>query len=353
MKKIYIDGYFLAQRITGVQRYAEELVKNINNKGYDIIILAPKNIKRTIPGVVIKRSKMFSGLLWQQFILPIQLFFLGKPIITSLSGLGPILYPNKLLAIHDASLYRYPSYFSNLYRIVYKKLYPITIFFSKAIITVSKFSKQEIKELINISKDILVVNNVTPQSYEGSLRDNIYEQMEPYILVVGTLDKRKNLKNVLEAFQQSKLKGVYKLLVAGGTAKSFSDNEWITNLCSDDVIFLGYVSDAELANLYSRAHFFIYMSIYEGFGIPPLESLANNCPVLLSDIDVFKEIYGDSFEYANPLSVESIAMGLERVVSSDRHELYEKQRIALSKYTKENQVKQFEEIIKRYIHAAY
>ncbi|EHD1548065.1 glycosyltransferase family 4 protein, partial [Escherichia coli] len=307
----------------------------------------------TIPGVVIKRSKMFSGLLWQQFILPIQLFFLGKPIITSLSGLGPILYPNKLLAIHDASLYRYPSYFSNLYRIVYKKLYPITIFFSKAIITVSEFSKQEIKELINISKDILVVNNVTPQSYEGSLRDNIYEQMEPYILVVGTLDKRKNLKNVLEAFQQSKLKGVYKLLVAGGTAKSFSDNEWITNLCSDDVIFLGYVSDAELANLYNRAHFFIYMSIYEGFGIPPLESLANNCPVLLSDIDVFKEIYGDSFEYANPLSVESIAMGLERVVSSDRHELYEKQRIALSKYTKENQVKQFEEIIKRYIHAAY
>ncbi|HAV1719525.1 TPA: glycosyltransferase family 4 protein, partial [Enterobacter hormaechei subsp. steigerwaltii] len=79
-KKLYIDGYFLTQRITGVQRYAEELISNMRDIGYEIVILAPRNASRIIPGVDIRRNKFLNGLLWQQFYLPIYLFFLGAPV---------------------------------------------------------------------------------------------------------------------------------------------------------------------------------------------------------------------------------------------------------------------------------
>ncbi|AXO52047.1 hypothetical protein ASU91_00345 [Enterobacter hormaechei subsp. steigerwaltii] len=348
-KKLYIDGYFLTQRITGVQRYAEELISNMRDIGYEIVILAPRNASRIIPGVDIRRNKFLNGLLWQQFYLPIYLFFLGAPVITSFSGLGPILYKNKLLAIHDGSLYRYPEFFSFLYRLIYKGLYPITIFFSKGLITVSEFSKNEIKKFITARKQISVINNVVTDLHEENSHDTNTCSTKKYLLTVGSLDKRKNLARIIEAFLKANLDPDYNLYIVGGAAKSFTEMGPSTIAFNSRVKFLGYIPDKELSTLYRNAQGFLYLSLYEGFGIPPLEALVHDCPVLLSDIDVFRELYGKEFYLVDPLDTELIANAIEEFSRIDRAKILASQKKVLSIYTKVNQIQQFENVIGRYI----
>lgn len=344
-KKFYIDGYFLSQRVTGVQRYAEEVISSLLQRGHEVIVLAPKNTSRNINGAKVIQNKLFQGLFWQQVILPIQLIFLGCPLITSLSGLGPVLYPYKLLTIHDGSLYRYPEYFSLLYRLIYKTLYPVSVFLSKGIITVSEFSKKEIFRYIGKRKEVYVVNNVVSSFNLLEASENDFTHHKPYILTVGSLDKRKNLNAIIEAFKDFNINGQYKLLIAGGSARSFSGSQIKSETLDSDIMYLGYVQDSELADLYRNAEFFVYMSLYEGFGIPPLEALSYDCPVLLSDIEVFREIYGANFTFVDPTQVNSIAHAMKVFSSLNRKELLAKQKPIISNYTKLVQAQQFEEII--------
>lgn len=341
-KRIFIDGYFLKQKVTGVQRFAEELVKSLQNYGYEVTILAPKDILRGIEGVEVKKHQFFKGLLWQQFYLPLFLIIHGSPLIASFSGLGPLLYSKKIITIHDGSLYRYPEFFSLSYRVFYKILYPVTIFFSLGIITVSDFSRCEIKRFIIKNKKIHIVNNIVSKidAYDvekGSICD--YK----YILTVGSLDKRKNLKNILEGFNQSNIKDKYKLVVVGGQSAVFKDSIY-TKDTLENVVFLGYVSDDDLSSLYSNAAFFIYLPLYEGFGIPPLEALSFNCPVLLSDIHVFHEIYGKDFIYTDPLDTKKIQESIDEFALMDMEKVLLQQREILSKYNSNKQASQFDDI---------
>jgi glycosyltransferase involved in cell wall biosynthesis len=222
---------------------------------------------------------------------------------------------------------------------------------SKHIITVSEFSKKEISSYFGIdeSKISIVYNGV-----DEKFKPKKLENQERYILGVSSIAYHKNFISLIKAFLQLKDKSIKLYIVGGLNEKIFGKNsskvlDYIKN--NDNIRFLGRVDDNKLIELYSNAVCFVYPSLYEGFGIPPLEAQACGCPVVLSDIPVFKEIYGDSAVYFNPQDPLDIAEKIEMVIDDIelRNNLTQKGLNNAKKYTWENSAKQFFRIINEVI----
>ena len=194
---------------------------------------------------------------------------------------------------------------------------------SDKIITVSQFSKEEIQTLLNVPEDkISIVYNapsLTNESVEYSLVQKKYKINKDYILFVGTIEPRKNIERLLCAF--SYLKKIYKiphqLVLARG--KGWQDEEIYKTAAkiefSEDVIFTGYISPEEKNTLYQNASVFVFPSVYEGFGIPPLEAMAMGCPVVCTNAASLPEVVHDAAHFVDPFNEKSIAEGIIRVLS--------------------------------------
>lgn len=145
---------------------------------------------------------------------------------------------------------------------------------------------------------------------------------EPYLLYVGNRGGYKNFLRLLEAYGTSPtLKAQYNLICFGGGG--FSTDELVTiqklGLKSDQVMQLGG-DDKVLGTLYTQASAFVFPSHYEGFGIPPLEAMSHDCPVVCSNTSSIPEVVGDAGEYFDPADTDSMRMAIERVVTSDSHQ---------------------------------
>ena len=239
----------------------------------------------------------------------------------------PRLKGKAITTVHDLTFLRYPETLnrSNLRRLRAGLSYSLER--SDRILTVSEFSKREIAALLSVPEEkISVVYNapsLTDDTVPFSSLQEKYALRRPYLLYVGTIEPRKNLVRLLEAFQQLKSEhGIaHQLVLAGGngwangeiyqTARSLP--------CRDQIIFTGYVSSAEKNTLYANASAFVFPSIYEGFGIPPLEAMHFGCPVICADAASLPEVVGEAAELVDPLDVASIRQGIWRVLSSTEH----------------------------------
>lgn len=304
--KIYVNGAFLTQKVTGVQRFAINQIK-VLAKSYEVILLAPRgdyffadeeNIS------ILKIGNFKSRHFWEQISLRMWVWRNKKKIL-NLSGFGVIGLSEQVVTVHDLSFRHKPEWFTFLYRSVYYLAYFIQLSGVQKIFTVSDFSRSEIvKYYPKIDKDkICVVYNDYDNEFEavGHTRNN------NQILLVGSNDPRKNQQKFIDAFIEMKLPD-YELLVVGGCSRSFAKQK--LNAASSRVTFLGYISDKQLKEMYASVGFFAYPSLYEGFGLPPLEAYASGCQCLMSDISVFHEIYGDLPKYVDPTSTESIQAGI-------------------------------------------
>ena len=142
-----------------------------------------------------------------------------------------------------------------------------------------------------------------------------------FVLAVGTLEPRKNLPRLVEAYRRldGELTARHRLVVVG--ANGWQTGETLDALRSlgERCTVLGYVSDAALAELYRRCAVFCYPSLGEGFGLPVLEAMAAGAAVLTSNVSSLPEVGGEAVEYADPLDVASIAAGLQRVLGDEAH----------------------------------
>ncbi|MDW2056807.1 glycosyltransferase family 1 protein [Vibrio sp. 506] len=313
--KLYINGRFLSQRFTGVQKFALQQIVDISDK-YDVCVLVPKNADVSVlpENINYRRVGLNSGHLWEQFDLRLFLLMRKSPLLLTLSGLPPILYKNSIFTIHDLSFKHEPSWFSFGYRVWYGFAYEIVTRYCLRIITVSNFSKNELLNYYPSSKDkISVVYNKVPSF--NSVTDNNQDTKSKFILLVSSLDPRKNIKSFINAFVSSENTD-YKLLIAGGSGSAFKF-EYPSHVYPN-VEFLGYVDDDKLAELYSSATLFAYPSLYEGFGIPPLEAMSNGCPCVVSDVSSIPEVCGDAAYYFDPGSAESIKNAINEVIGSDK-----------------------------------
>jgi glycosyltransferase involved in cell wall biosynthesis len=316
MSAVYINGRFLTQRMTGIQRYANEICKALTRSGVEIVILAPRKTREeyrlTTPVI---RFGVFSGILWEQADLPLFLLRRKRPLLVNFGSPGPLFYANRIVTIHDMSFRVNPGWFSKSYYWYYRIATPVFARRSKKIITVSVFSKNEIVRMTGIDGDkISVIHGAVPEPF-SSRSSRAPVTRVPYILSVSSLDPRKNLERLTEAYKQTGLEKEFRLLLAGAGDPVFHAGP------SGDVMVhsLGFVPDEELAALYENASLFVYPSLYEGFGLPPLEAMSLGCPVVLSDIPVFREIFGDAAHYTDPYDTGSIRDGIVKILKDDNY----------------------------------
>lgn len=196
--------------------------------------------------------------------------------------------------IHDVLFLDMPELTSKLGYLIRKFFYKRAYFLSKKIFTVSNFSKERIKyHLGNKKKIIVTYNGISKYILEKD--ETIYEKKD-YIIYVGNIKKHKGLKNLLLAYEEGKKEGLKSKLIIVGNQENFKtkDNEVLEilkNSKNKDIIFTGYVDNKELKKLIAEAKVLVQPSLYEGFGIPPLEAIALKTPALVSNIEVFNELY--------------------------------------------------------------
>lgn len=305
---IYINGRFLTQPLTGVNRYAYEMVTALRKNGVDFKIICPKQNLNEVYNVCnfeIVKFGFGHSHCWEQLSLPF--FFFGKKnfILVSFTGLGPIIIKSKISTIHDLAFLENPSWYSFSYRFFYRFVTPFVINSCRHILTVSNFSKSEIVRYYNIKlSDVSVIYNACCESWNSAFFDKNLDK--PYFLCVASIEPRKNFPQLIEVFRDLK---DLNLLIVGSYSKVFSRNNLGT--IPSNVFFLGRVDDAKLAQLYKNAKAFIYPSLYEGFGLPPIEAMHFGCPVLLSDIPVFREVCNDAAIYFNPKDKISITNAIK------------------------------------------
>lgn len=319
-KRLFVNARFLTQAITGVQRFAIEISLQLKKILEDkIVFVAPNNIllQEYAKQLCAVRIGKHTGHLWEQYDLPAYLKSVGNPMLICLCNTSPIFYENKVSTIHDLAFEVYPKTFSKSFLWVYKFLIPRIARSSRHIFTVSNFSKDEMVKYYGINENkISVIYNAVSSIFHPI--EDCRLRKKNYLLAVSSLNYRKNFIVVLKAFGELQKKHPeVKLFIVGDLSCGNFQGVDISEFKKDpNVRFLGRISDDELVRYYSNAKGFVYPSIYEGFGIPPLEAQSCECPVLVSDIPPLREVIGESGLYCNPYSVEEVCAGMELLLTS-------------------------------------
>jgi glycosyltransferase involved in cell wall biosynthesis len=321
---IFLNARFLTQPITGVQRYALELVKEldelidsgeIDGNKYRFVLLSPKSYihqleLKHIPHHAVGR---FGGHLWEQLELPI---YAKKGLLINLCNTGPLMKRNQIATIHDTAVFEYPQSFSftfrNAYRVIQKNLAKV----SKKVVTVSFFSKSQIITHCRINeKKIEVIyegkEHMVDIEPDPDMLQKYGLQADRYILAVSSMNPNKNFHNIVKAFELLKEMD-YEIVIAGGANPRIF--QMTDTLHSNKLKMVGYVTDSELKALYQHAACFIYPSIYEGFGLPPLEAMSCGAPVILSNAASLPEVFGEAPIYCDPANPIDMASKMKQIM---------------------------------------
>lgn len=329
MKSISINGRFLAQPLTGVQRFARELTQALDARitngdvpeglrGVAWRLIAPDEAQADLDLKSIRLEHVGSGHghLWEQTTLAAKTW---RDLLVGFGGSGPLLHPDQLTVIHDATIFRHPESFSRSYRLFHTLLGAVLTRTAR-IATVSQFSRQELSSIFRVSAEgIAVIYNATDHFTGLTPDDGILERLKlsggDFFLLVGTLKPNKNIDFAIRAFEALNAPG-QKLVVVGGIhANVFKGGDYGSR---DNLIFPGRLSDAEVAALERGATAFIFPSLYEGFGIPPLEAMSQGCPVLASDIPPVREACGDGALYFDPTKSGTLEHQMRAVLDDPR-----------------------------------
>ncbi|WP_117017282.1 glycosyltransferase family 4 protein [Aeribacillus pallidus] len=324
---LFINGRFLTQPITGVQRYALETLKEMDRlvehsillKDIKITLLCPKKTisYQDFKNIKIKKVGYFTGHLWEQLVLP---FYSRKGLLVNLCNTGPLVKNKQIVTIHDAAVYSKPKGFTKLFVYWYKFLFKILSIVAPRIVTVSEFSRKELICYCKIRKNKIKVVSEGWQHIQRINADlDIFQKHnispKKYILAVSSLNPNKNFQGIVKAIESLGDIGT-DIVIAGGTNpkifSSFNDSS------PNSVKYIGYVTDEELKALYEEAIGFIYPSLYEGFGLPPLEAMACGCPVIVSNVASLPEVCGDAALYVDPYNPEDIAEKMKLLLSDDK-----------------------------------
>lgn len=308
--RIVANGRFRLAKVTGVQRYANELLKRV--RIVDEVLTPP---------VWARESK---GHLWEQVLLPIKCH--GR-LLWSPCNTGPLAVENQALTLHDCSVIDSPEGFSPAFLSWYRFLLPRLVKRVRAVFTVSEFSRSRISNAFGIadSKIQVIPNGISPcfLSIDKSAIEEakvFFHIDSPYLLCLGSIEPRKNIERLLGAYEKIRSRiGNIPLFIAGGSESVFKRTG--IEKIPLGVKFLGYVEDRWLPGLYAGAQLFIYPSVYEGFGLPPLEAAASGTPAICSRIPAHLEIAGDLACTFDPLDVESLAVAIQTALEDERWRL--------------------------------
>lgn len=310
---VYINGRFLAQPLTGVQRVARALTDALLARRGDIAILTPPDACDPPKHWPIRRTGRMTGYLWEQTCLPMAA---RDGALLSLCNLGPVLHGRQVLMIHDTATLDRPENFSRAMTAAYRVLLPILGRSVRRILTVSAFSKARLTgHGIAEPGRITVVPNGVDHILRASPKDDAPAGFglvpNGYVLAVGSTSHNKNLGLVVDALRRLGPSAPVLALVGGGAdARVFAATR---GLDDERVVSVGTVDDATLAGLYAGAACLVFPSRYEGFGLPPLEAMALGCPAIAADIPALREVCGDAALFCDPDDAGSLSSALARL----------------------------------------
>ncbi|HOQ33100.1 MAG TPA: glycosyltransferase family 1 protein [Candidatus Hydrogenedens sp.] len=362
MTRILLNGFQIGN-LSGTGRYTEELIKALINIPEELQILLPSSRPLSVSSDKLSILPLPNNRYITRFI---QFFLLKKyfkefqPDIVHY----PATYGYKLgnvphiTTVHDLAFLENPHWFPIHYQWFYKKRVEETIKFSHRIITDSFFSAKEIQKHYSINKDkidviYLGINDFfKPQTKEQiETIKNKYNLPQKYILYAGTLEPRKNIPSLIEAWSNIANKIDNDLVIIGRTGWKTDTIEQSINKSKykERIHRLGYISDEDLSVIISGADIFIYLSFYEGFGLPPLEAMSCGTPVIASNCGSLHEILGDKAVLVDPYNIQHIAEAIYYLCedSTKRQELSQNGIVYTNNFTWQKTAQKTLEIYKK------
>ncbi len=332
-----IDARIFSPKFTGIGRYTHELIKEflllkpewkftlfLNSEQYDTFLSE------------IKKNSLYGNINIQLFVANEKMYSLAEQT-TFLQKLNkidadlfwfphfnvPYFFNKKfVVTVHDLTLSKFPGKKMNsfLHRFVYFKILRHALQKSKHILTVSKNTKKDIIEDEKILENkITIAHNAVGKEFFEYKNNNLNKDFNKYFLYTGQHREHKNVITLVKAFHIFlKNNSKYKLILTGKPNPLYPDvsNYIKSNNLEENIILVGLVSEEKLLSLYQNAKAYIFPSLYEGFGIPPLEAMAMNTPVIASNSSCIPEICEDAAIYFDPYNQDELAKKMQNLVNN-------------------------------------
>lgn len=322
---------------TGVEWYSFNLIqalKKIDQKNR-YFLYSPDKLKNDLSSLPDNFYEIILFWKYKKFWTQIKLWWHvnceKNKILFVPSGMIPIIpfrFFKLVTTIHDVCFFEHPEYYSKKDLLLQKIAFRLGVLFSNKIITVSEFSKQQIIKHSNCNPNKIYVthlgydNNVYKRINDQNLFERIkrkYNLPEKFILYIGRIEDKKNILNQIRAFERfnQKCPG-YKFVLIGKPGYGYDSikESIFKESLNKNIIELGYVNKDDIVPIMNMASVFLFVSNYEGFGIPIIEAMACGVPVITSNVASMPEIAGDSALYSEPNNTMKISEDIYNIIQN-------------------------------------
>ena len=326
---------FLPER-TGIEEYSYQVIRHLRDslseESVFLYIRPEQEVDFELPkNWQVKR--LWAPRFWTQFRLSWEMLFHPVDVLFIPAHTVPLIHPRRtVVTIHGLEYEFCPQAYSLLDRWYMRLSIRHSVRVASTIIAVSENTKRDLINLYHvlpgkiavISEGYSISHGVTGNQKlvtgkEGIITNYQLPITTPYFLFIGRLEERKNVVRIIEAFGilKTKYSIPHQLVLAGKPGYGYENIEYrISNIeCRDEIMELGYVTEEEKWELFRGADVFLFPSLYEGFGIPVLEAQSVGTPVVTANTSSLQEVGGDGAVFVDPLSAESIADGVWKVLS--------------------------------------
>jgi len=350
--KIVINGEFFCNKLSGIERFAYEITKRLDEiaEKDEIGIIVARDAKN-VPAfknlkVINYEKDIISFPKWQQFILP-KILWKMKAISLDFGNTCSLFHPG-ITFLHDIYCELFPEDFKTKRekheRFYFRVLYRIIAYRSKKIATVSYFSRNQIAKAYHIKAEKIAVIYSSWNHFQHIKSDNsIFNDFpvlgNPFYFSLGSLSKRKNIKWIIEYAK----KHPESLFAVSGDSLNTVKIDELSSSVPTNIVLLGYLSDGKVKALMEKCKAFIHPAYYEGFGLTPLEALSCGAQIIISNSASLPEIYGKTAHYIDPfdINVDLEELLLQAVDPPDE---------ILKKYSYDISARQVYDLIQKYIY---
>lgn len=340
--RIGIDARSVLKERTGVGNYTFNLIRNLGKldreNRYVLFYSHRRNLRSAIPQIenpnfeskFIRVPNRLLNLFWRTVRYPSVETWVGKVDVFHSPNfqLAPQKSGKSVLTIYDLSFLVYERHAIKSARLHYARRIKSYAQGAHVIITISENSRKDIIRYLDIPPERIVVipggkdERFKPENDPVSISaiKGKYALNKPFILYVGTLEPRKNLVGLIQAYERSKSRKEYQLVIVGRRGWVYKEIfKTVEKLkLTKEIVFTEYVPDNDLPALYNAASLFVFPSLYEGFGLPPLEAMACGTPVVTSKVSSLPEVTADAAFLVDPFDIEEIKDSIDLVLSDQR-----------------------------------